>query len=289
MEGKIRRGCSRPLAFVLIAIAGIGLLALLLLLPYVRETVTQAPVPPAATLPPYTPWPTPSIAERFDYPLQPMGGYAAYAQGTTGPRAIDTRYGVQNPALGNRTNCFLNANSDPVPFRELYHAGVDLFSRGPLGTFLWGAAAGDPVFAVADGVVVAALDAGAEGRILITEHLLAEGDQVYAVYWHVSQLRVGLGQAVDRGQVVGQVHDQGLNSHLHWEMRTFLDGSNLFPPDTAGARGTCNGHLAAVAYTWDDVPERAHPAFYGYLDPMAFVADHGSAARTEASAGESVK
>ena len=272
MEAKSHPGCRRPLTFALIIVAGIAPAMLALVLPHLKEAVTSPLAPASAALPPYTPWPTPPVADRFDYPLQPIKDYAAYAQGITGPRGIDTRYGAQNPALGHRDNCFRDRAGSPVAFSELHHAGVDLFARGPLGTFSWGAVAGAPVHAVGDGVVAAALDAGAEGQILITEHLLPDGGEVYAVYWHVSHLRVGLGQAVARGQVVAQVHDQGLNSHLHWEMRSFLDGGSLFPLETAGARGSCNGHLAGVAYTWDDVQERAHPDFYGYLDPMAFVA-----------------
>jgi hypothetical protein len=56
-------------------------------------------------------------------------------------------------------------------------------------------------------------------------------------------------------------------------MRTFRDGSDLFPTGTAGASG-CNGHVAGVGYTWDDDPTQAHPDFYGYRDPVAFVESH---------------
>ncbi len=57
-------------------------------------------------------------------------------------------------------------------------------------------------------------------------------------------------------------------------MRTFRDGSNLFLAGTAGARGTCNRQVAGVGYIWDDDPARAHPDYYGYLDPMAFVGSY---------------
>ena len=174
MERKGRQGCRSRFAWFLTIILGVGLATALLILPGVRELVAPSPGPPRVTLPPYTPWPTPPVAERFDFPLHPIEDYAPYARGITGPRAIDTRYGVQNPALGDRANCFRDCASAPVPFSELYHAGVDLFARGPLGTFLWGAAASDPVHAVAHGVVAATLDAGAEGQILITEHRRAD-------------------------------------------------------------------------------------------------------------------
>jgi hypothetical protein len=53
-----------------------------------------------------------------------------------------------------------------------------------------------------------------------------------------------------------------------------MDGTTLFPTGTAGARGTCNGHVVGVGYTWDDEPRRANTVFYGYTDPIAFVTEH---------------
>jgi len=215
----------------------------------------------------------------FDFPLLPAETYGPYVQGVTGPLAVDTRYGAQNPAQGDRSNCFRNTSGGSVPFSQLYHAGVDLFALDDAGQVVWGEATHAPVHAVADGVVVFILDAGNEGHIVAIEHRLAsgpalsevEGSSVYSVYWHVAHVQVREGQPVTRGQVVAVVHDMGFNSHLHWEMRTFRDGSNLFPPGTAGARSTCNRHVAGVGYTWDDDPARAHPDYYGYLDPTSFV------------------
>ncbi len=232
------------------------------------------PLPFIPTAPPYTPWPTPPVADGFDYPLLPAESYGPYVQGITGPLAVDTRYGAQNPAQGNRSNCFRDAEGNTVPFSQLYHAGVDLFALDGVGQLAWGQAAHAPVHAVADGVVVATLSAGGEGHILIVEHLLAnarESGRVYSVYWHTDHVQVEVGQPVTRGQIVAVVKDMGFNSHLHWEMRAFQDGSDVFPAGTAGARGTCNGHVAGVGYTWDDDPDRAHPDYYGYLDPLAFV------------------
>jgi len=227
--------------------------------------------PPA---PPYTPWPTPPIAAQFDPPLLPADAYGPYVQGLSGPLAVDTRYGVQNPALGSRSNCFRDVNDDEVPFDQLYHAGVDLFALDSSGQVVWGRVANAPVHAVTDGVVVFTQDAGSDCFIVITEHWVAGESAVYSVYWHVDALQVRAGQPVTRRQVLAVVCDQGANSHLHWEMRTFRDGSALFPQGTAGSRGTCNGRVAGVGYTWDDDPSRARPDAYGYLDPLAFVASH---------------
>ncbi|MDY7078161.1 MAG: M23 family metallopeptidase [Chloroflexota bacterium] len=223
------------------------------------------PLPLFPTVPPYTLWTTPSVATTFDFPLLPAEAY--------GPLA-NTRYGLQNPAFGDRSNCFRDANGGSVPFSQLYHAGVDLFALSNAGAVAWGQGKNAPVHAVADGMVVFTLDAGREGQIVGVEHLLKDGSAVYSVYWHVDHVQVQAGQPVVLGQMIAAVHDMGLNSHLHWEMRTFRDGSNLFPAGTAGARGTCNRQAAGVGYTWDDDPTRAHPSAYGYLDPIAFVEKH---------------
>ncbi len=268
------RGCRPQLVVTVLALGCLCTSVALLAWPRLRRAISGPELSDLRGAPSVGRWPTPSITGFFDYPLQPPEEYGPYTQGITGLRAIDTRFGAQNPALGNRSNCFRDKDGNSVPFSQLYHAGVDLFSLGPARQLLWGNAAGDPVHAVADGVVVSALEAGAEGQILITHHLLPNQSAVYAVYWHVDRVQVAPGQPVERGQIIASVCDQGLNSHLHWEMRTFLDGSDLFPAGTAGARGSCNGHVAGVAYTWDDAEDRARPEFYGYMDPLAFVAGH---------------
>jgi murein DD-endopeptidase MepM/ murein hydrolase activator NlpD len=239
-----------------------------------RGAFASPSLPSLPTALPYTPWPTPPVAETFDFPLLPAEDYGPYAQGITGPQPVDTRYGVPNPSYGDRANCFRDVSGGTVPFGQLYHAGIDLFALDEAGQVAWGQATHDPVHAVADGVVVSTLNAGGEGYIVIVEHLLADGTAVYSVYWHVSHVQVREGQPVARGQVIAVIHDMGWNSHLHWEMRNFRDGSSLFPPGTAGGRGTCNGHVAGVGYTWDDDPARASPGFYGYVDPIAFVESH---------------
>ncbi|MBU0704771.1 MAG: M23 family metallopeptidase [Chloroflexi bacterium] len=256
---------------LLIAGGAVCLIAALYLWKYYLGGLIPPPLPIFPPALPYTPWPTPPVAETFDFPLLPAEDYGPYAQGITGPQPVDTRYGAQNPAFGDRSNCFRDSGGGTVPFDQLYHAGVDLFALDGAGQVTWGQATHAPVHAVADGVVVSTIDAGAEGYIVIVEHLLADGSNVYSVYWHVSSVQVREGQPVTRGQIIAALHDLGFNSHLHWEMRTFRDGAALFTAGTAGARGTCNGHVAGVGYTWDDDPARARPDYYGYLDPVAFV------------------
>ncbi len=228
-----------------------------------------------------TPWPTltprpsatPSPADHFMFPLDP-NRFGPYVQGVTGPLDVDTRYGVQNPGLGDAGRCFVDQNGQRVPFRLLYHAGEDWFKFDEHRQVEAGAAKDEPVSAVANGLVTWKQDIGSEGWVIVIEHLLADGSKVWSAYWHVADPTVSLGQLVYRGNVIGQVADRGDNSHLHWEIRAWGDGSNLFPPNSAGGRGTCNGRVPALGYTWDDVLSRASPNAWGYLDPVKFIRTH---------------
>ncbi len=225
---------------------------------------------PAATVFPPA---TPEVVDGFDFPLDPSR-YGPSIPGVTGSSHVDTRFGAQNPALGSDGKCFKDRDGNQIPFRELYHAGVDWFGLNSAGQVDGSAAAGDPVRAVAHGVVYGVQEIGTQGYVVVLEHLLPDGDLIYSAYWHVAEPQIGVGGRVSRGDVIGVVHDQWRNSHLHWEIRTFADGSRLYPEDSAGGRGTCNGKPAGVAYTWDDDPQRARPGYWGYLDPTAFIESH---------------
>lgn len=236
---------------------------------------------PQSLLPSISPSPrpivTPPAADRFEFPLDPAR-FGPYEQNVTGPLDVDTRYGVQNNGLGTEGKCFIDKDGRKVPFNLLYHAGEDWFAFGARLQVDAGAAKGVPVRAVANGLVDWRQDIGAQGQIVAIEHLLADGAgtpvHVWSAYWHVDEVRVNVGAIVARGEPIGVVADQGGNSHLHWEIRTWGDGSDLFPPTTAGGRGTCNGRATALGYTWDDIPARAVPDAWGYLDPAKFIKAH---------------
>lgn len=216
---------------------------------------------------------TPATADRFDFPLDP-NRFGPYVYNVTGPLNFDTRYGVQNPGLGRAGKCFVDQNGQRVPFDQLYHAGEDWFAYDGRHQVDPGAAKGALVLAVANGVVSWRQNVGSEGNVVVIEHLLADGSHVWSAYWHIDAVKVAMGQLVYQGNVIGQITDQGDNSHLHWEIRSFGDGSNLFPPTSAGGRGTCDGYVMALGYTWDDVLSRANPKVWGYFDPTKFVKEH---------------
>lgn len=226
-------------------------------------------------MPTLTPLPTVTLppVDRFDLPLD-ANQFGPYIFKITGPLNVDTRYGVQNPGLGYAGKCFVNRDGRRVPFSLLYHAGEDWFKYDGRRQVDAGAAKDAPVRAVANGLVTWRQNLGAEGWVLVLEHLLADGSKVWSAYWHVADPAISIGQLVYRGDVIGRIADQGDNSHLHWEIRTWRDGSNLFPPTSAGGRGTCNGRVPALGYTWDDELSRTSPNAWGYLDPVKFIKEH---------------
>jgi murein DD-endopeptidase MepM/ murein hydrolase activator NlpD len=101
-----------------------------------------------------------------------------------------------------------------------FHAGID-----------FPAAAGTPVVAATDGVVVdAGWRDGGWGRIVELEH-----DQgVTTLYAHLSQVLVKPGRRVSRGTTVGLAGQTGdaTGPHLHFEVR--LNGANVDPAAALG-------------------------------------------------------
>jgi len=86
------------------------------------------------------------------------------------------------------------------------HAGVDL--AAPRGT---------PIYATADGVVVAAGPETGYGNVVRIQHEFG----IETVYAHQSKIRVKVGQTVSRGVQIGDMGSTGRStgSHLHYEVR----------------------------------------------------------------------
>jgi murein DD-endopeptidase MepM/ murein hydrolase activator NlpD len=81
----------------------------------------------------------------------------------------------------------------------------------------FGASAGTPIRAAADGVVVSAGPLGGYGNATVIDH----GNGLATMYAHQSQIIVSAGQHVSRGQVIGYVGSTGFSTgpHLHFEVR----------------------------------------------------------------------
>jgi murein DD-endopeptidase MepM/ murein hydrolase activator NlpD len=181
-----------------------------------------------------------------------------------GTTVENTDYAVKNLDLVHsrvdHITCF------DVGWHRLYHAGADLYLNN-------GNTEGTLVKAVANGIVEY-VDDGLEDLSVIIRH---PNDGVWSVYWHLKELEVSAGNNVVMGQTIGKVtkrdytgrfpdvHPYGTDdSHLHFEIRTFEDGGNLFP-----GFPSCNtNYPPGVGYTYPEPP-----ASYGYLDPIQFLDD----------------
>lgn len=95
---------------------------------------------------------------------------------------------------------------DPFSGEGARHFGVDISSEY-----------GDPVRVAADGFVVAAGRRSGYGRAVMVEH----GAGITTLYAHLSGIRAHLGQAVQRGDIIGYVGSEGRATapHLHYEVR----------------------------------------------------------------------
>ncbi len=117
------------------------------------------------------------------------------------------------PVRGILTSGF-GTRSDPLTHGPGLHQGVDI-----------AAAAGQPVMAAADGLVMLAGATGGYGEAVY----LAHGFGVSTRYGHLSEIDVKPGQRVHRGDRIGRVGSTGRSTgaHLHYEVR--LDGNAVNP------------------------------------------------------------
>ncbi len=117
------------------------------------------------------------------------------------------------PARGIFTSGF-GARNDPMSHEPGVHQGVDI-----------AAAAGQPVYAAADGLVMLAGAANGYGEAIYLSH----GYGLSTRYGHLSEIDVRPGQRVHRGDMIGRIGSTGhsTGSHLHYEVR--VDGNPVNP------------------------------------------------------------
>jgi murein DD-endopeptidase MepM/ murein hydrolase activator NlpD len=103
---------------------------------------------------------------------------------------------------------------DPFNGNKAFHEGLDFTAN-----------TGTPIRAAADGIVSAAEQSGAYGKLLKIEH----GAGLETRYAHTSKILVKVGERVIKGQIVAEVGSTGRSTgpHLHYEIR--LNGAALDP------------------------------------------------------------
>ncbi len=156
------------------------------------------------------------------------------------------------------------------------HLGEDWNGTGGGDTDL-----GDPIYSTADGIVVFAQNYRLGwGNVVITRHAYMEGGEVKhvdALYGHLLDFSVRVGQFVKRGQQLGRMGNNGgmYDAHLHFEMRKNLhvgmhrnsfprDGSVYWSPtDFIAARSTLSGGGAIVSIPVNTFAETPPPMIAG--------------------------
>src|SRR5881275_1281522 len=152
----------------------------------------------------------------------------------TRPKYVDSAFRIPSPLelasiptathfdfpLGNENGAMAyNAQR----FAENHHLGDDLNGIGGENSDL-----GDRIYAVADGRVLLARDAGSGwGNVIIVLHAIEENGArryVQSYYGHCDEILVDAGNDVRRSQQIATVGTGGGRyfAHLHFEMREFV-------------------------------------------------------------------
>jgi murein DD-endopeptidase MepM/ murein hydrolase activator NlpD len=137
--------------------------------------------------------------------------------GGTDPPGGPSAAGFVLPTRGWQSSPF-GMRFDPFFGVWQVHAGVDIAAPG-----------GTPIWAVAGGTVIRAGWNGGYGNLTCLGHGSYWGQGLATCYGHQSEILVGAGQSVRRGELIGRVGTTGASTgtHLHFEVR--LDGTPTNP------------------------------------------------------------
>lgn len=108
------------------------------------------------------------------------------------------------PARGWLTSTF-GTRTDPYTGKNTMHRGIDVANQE-----------GVPIIAPARGVITFSGTSGGFGKVVVIDH----GYGVRTRYAHLSELAVGVGDRVDRGDRIGRIGNSGRSTgpHLHYEV-----------------------------------------------------------------------
>ncbi len=118
------------------------------------------------------------------------------------------------PPVKGRISSPFGWRIDPFTGKKAYHKGIDI--KAPEGT---------PVHSAEAGKVVFAGEKGGYGNLIILEH--KNGVKTY--YAHLKDIKVKIGEEVDRGMIIVDVGSTGRSTgpHLHFEVR---QGDRVYNP-----------------------------------------------------------
>lgn len=144
--------------------------------------------------------------EESDKPLEDNSGESIVVGDPNNETFLRPGYGPVTDDYGPRNN--------PVTGEQGFHKGVDL-----------GDSYGSPVAASKSGVVSYSGWISGYGNTIIIDH----GNGVQTLYAHNSELVVGVGQRVGRGETISYVGSTGQSTgpHIHWEIR--VNGQHINP------------------------------------------------------------
>ena len=97
-----------------------------------------------------------------------------------------------------------------------YHSGTD-----------FRAAVGTPIIAANDGIVRIAKDRYYAGGSVVIDH----GYKIFSQYYHLSELKVKVGQRVKKGQIIALSGDSGRVTGAHLHFGIFAGGTQVDPLD----------------------------------------------------------
>ncbi|WP_394690873.1 M23 family metallopeptidase [Hoeflea sp.] len=138
---------------------------------------------------------------------------------------------LYRPAQENKINVVMPAGAPSISQQFLFttngakHLGIDVIGK-----------VGDPVIAVASGVVTGSFSEPAYGnRVEIAHGTDAGGKRTRTVYKHLQKRLVSKGDVVARGQKIGTIGTTGMLGggipHLHFELYRQTHGDGLTPTD----------------------------------------------------------
>ncbi|ANE46972.1 hypothetical protein SY83_12590 [Paenibacillus swuensis] len=118
------------------------------------------------------------------------------------------------PTDSRRLTSLFGYREDPFTSTPTLHGGIDIGDK-----------TGSPVYATADGTVIAAEEDRARGLNILLEHKKS----MRTWYMHLNKMNVSQGDAVTKGQMIGELGNTGRSTgpHLHYEV--WLNGERVDP------------------------------------------------------------